>query len=729
MASVAMADMPDNPLKFEILSEQSAIQSDQSFTVALKMKMDPDWHLYWKNPGDAGAPPQVKWVLPEGYTVVDTQWPTPHKFDTAGMITFGYGDEVILLATIKAPENIDLNKPVKIGTEINYVICSSETCLPGNVEGEVSLSAAKSAVSNQENQPIFEEARKKLPQLPTEATAIRKKGGIEFVIHLPKGSPTSYESAFFFPENSEVVDHKADIKLIPSEEAEDHYTVILQEPDPSVKGDIQLKGVLVLNDGYSLSGWDIEVPVHKPHSEDEAISMADPHVGSPILKVIDEKRSKIEDQKGTAKPGEKVPVIIQPEQEISGFGVALIFALIGGIILNLMPCVLPVISVKILSFVQMAGNKRGLIFRHGLYFTFGVLVSFWVLAGLLLMLQAYGQAVGWGFQLQEPLFVAGLAAFMLVFALSLFGVFEMGTFLSSWAGEKQTSKHSNSVIGSFLSGVLATAVATPCTGPFLGTAIGYAVTLDPMGAMTIFTFVGLGMALPYLFLSAFPSFLKWLPRPGNWMVAFKQFMGFLMLAAVLWLIWVFASQTNSLALIVLLTALFVMTFGFWIYGTWGTPMHSRKVRRVSIIVALIFALVSMKMIQLSASDTFAGASSHADEQVASGWEPYSPQRVAELQKQGIPVFIDFTAKWCLICQANHVILTMPKVDEIFNNKHVVKMKADWTRSDPIITTALRAFGRNSVPLYLLYDGKSDTPSVLPQVLTPEIVIQQVKQIQ
>lgn len=719
MASVAMADMPDNPLKFEMLSEQSAIQPGQNFTLALRMKMDSDWHLYWKNPGDAGAPPQVKWVLPEGYTVVDTQWPTPHKFDTAGMVTFGYGEEVVLLATIKAPDNVDFNKTVKIGTELNYVICSSETCLPGNSEGQVTLNAAKSAVASQENQPIFQGARQKLPQLPTEATAIRKQGGIEFVVQLPKGSPTSYDSAYFCPENPDVVDHRAEITLIPSEEAPDHYTVILKEPDPAAKDDLPLKGVLVLNDGKSLSGWDIEVPLHKPHSEDEAISMADPHVGAPILK--------IEEKKTPAKPGEKVQVLVEPEQEISGFGVALVFALLGGMILNLMPCVLPVISVKILSFVQMAGNKRGLIFRHGLYFTFGVLVSFWLLAGLLLLLQAYGQAVGWGFQLQEPLFVAGLATFMLVFALSLFGVFEMGTFVSSWAGEKQTNK-SRGAIGSFFSGVLATAVATPCTGPFLASAIGYAVTLDSAGAMTIFTFVGLGMALPYLFLSAFPSFLKWLPKPGQWMIAFKQLMGFLMLAAALWLIWVFASQTNSLALIILLTALFVMSFATWIYGTWSTPLHSRRVRRFSLIAAVILALVSMKMIHLSASDTFAG---HTDieEQVASGWEPYSPERVAELQRQGIPVFIDFTAKWCLICQANHMILTMPQVDQTFGNKHVVKMKADWTRSDPVITSALRSFGRNSVPLYLLYDGKSDKPTVLPQVLTPEIVIQQVKQIQ
>lgn len=719
MAAFAIADEPANPLKFEVIAQETTIQPGHPFTVALHMKMDKDWHLYWKNPGDAGAPPQVKWILPEGFTVVDTQWPTPHRFDIAGMIAFGYDDEVTLLSTIKAPESLDLNAPIEIGTELNYVICSSETCLPGNSEGKLTLSPGKDTPKNDpSHEALFRNAKKNLPLPPAEATAIRKGGGIEFVIQLPKGSPTDYKSAYFCPENPDVVDHRAEIKLVPSEQAPDHYSMILKESETSTKESTPLKGVLVLDDGKSLNGWNIEIPLHSPQSEDEAISLADPHVGSPIYKP------------NPSKPGERAPVVMHTqEQEISGFGIALAFALVGGMILNLMPCVLPVISIKILSFVQMAGNKRGLIFRHGLYFTLGVLVSFWALAGVLLALQSYGQAVGWGFQLQEPLFVASLAALLLAFALSMFGVFEMGTFFASWAGEKQGSNHTGGFFGSFFSGVLATAVATPCTGPFLGSAVGYAVTLSPLKAMTIFTFVGLGMALPYLFLSAFPSFLKWVPRPGSWMVVFKQFMGFLMMAAVLWLVWVFASQTNSLALIILLSAFFVLSFACWIYGTWTTPIRRKSVKTIGLITSLIVAFVGFGMLYLSASDAISGPMDPRTEIADAGdWETYSPERVAELQAQGIPVFIDFTAKWCLICQANHVILSMPQVEQTFSNKKVVKMKADWTRNDPVITNALRNFGRNSVPLYLLYDGKGDSPTVLPQVLTPDVVVQQLKKL-
>ncbi len=406
-----------------------------------------------------------------------------------------------------------------------------------------------------------------------------------------------------------------------------------------------------------------------------------------------------------------------------GFAMALLFAFVGGMILNLMPCVLPVISLKIFSFVKMAGENRRLILKHGIAFSVGVILSFWVLAGALLALRAYGESVGWGFQLQEPLFVAILASVMFVLGLSMFGIMELGTSLTSIAGN--VKHQSKGLTGSFLSGVLATAVATPCTGPFLGSAVGFAVTLSAPLAMVIFTALGIGMAFPYLLLSAFPSLMRFLPKPGNWMITFKEIMGFFMMATTLWLLWVFAAQTSNIALMALLAAFFFMGVGSWIYGKWGSPIKKKSTRYISHVFSLV--LFSLALYTIVSATTAPTTQLSGQEQPHDGWETFSPERIAELQAKGIPVFVDFTAKWCLICQANHAVLSRDQISEKFDQKGVVKMKADWTKNDPIITEALRQFGRNSVPLYVLYGvNEKETPQILPQVLTTDVVLDSLK---
>ena len=327
--------------------------------------------------------------------------------------------------------------------------------------------------------------------------------------------------------------------------------------------------------------------------------------------------------------------------------------------------------------------------------------------------------VGWGFQLQEPLFVAGLAAVLVVFSLSLFGVFEFGAIFASWAGQTESDKKTSGLFGSFFSGVLATAVATPCTGPFLGSALGFAVTLEPYLALLIFTALGIGMAFPYLILAAFPSLLRFLPKPGNWMVTFKEVMGFLLLTTVLWLVWVFGAQTDYYAVFLLLTGFLCLAFACWIVGKWGTPIMKKQKRILSTILASLFLLAGAYAVISAAT----GEATQTTEDMSSGWEPFSTERVAELQQQGIPVIVDFTAKWCLICQTNHLVFLLPEVDKKLNELGVVRMMADWTRNDPEITKALRDYGRSGVPLYLLFGKTPDQPPmVLPQVLTADIVI-------
>jgi thiol:disulfide interchange protein len=396
-------------------------------------------------------------------------------------------------------------------------------------------------------------------------------------------------------------------------------------------------------------------------------------------------------------------------------------AFLGGIILNLMPCVLPVLSLKIFDFVQKAGNKRHRIFGHGLAFTTGTLISFWTLAGLLLILRHSGKGLGWGYQLQSPTFLVILCALFFFFSLHLFGVFELGYLFT----RLRSNQEDKGLGGSFLSGVTATLVATPCTGPFMGTALAYAFTQSAAMAFLVFTALAVGVAFPYLLLSAFPGLLRFLPKPGPWMEHLKQFMGFPLLATAIWLAWVFGRQTGVDSMAVLLGLLLIGGLSAWIVGKWMALQHPGHIRLTAAMVALVIFIPALTlvlrdvrslpaaMLKKTMPDTKAEAIS---------WEPFSPARLTELINAGKPVFIDFTADWCLSCKVNEkVALSRPEVAKRFKEKNVVALQADWTHSDSAITEALAGYGRNSIPLYVLYSGSGSGYHILPQVLTPSIV--------
>lgn len=700
----SIPDTSTQPVKASLLTEVNHFKAGDPFWVAIRLQMDDHWHVYWKNPGDTGMPVSIDWELPEGFKAEAFEWPYPKRMDTDSFIGFGYEKEVYFLTRITPPEKLVTAAKYPIKASVKYLVCSDSACLPGeaDVQTEISLTTEKPTF-NGDLASVFAKAREILPKKNWSFKAQRINDLIELEIKAPQPIKGRVLKTQFFPDKGQSIDYH--IEAIVSDTEKDGYSIALKEKE-SLSPSGLLKGVLVLTTIHEnktgTEAFEVDVPIYDKTGNGDQIAAADFTTSS--ARNI------------------QVPPQENDNEFSGGLGMALILAFIGGMILNLMPCVLPVVSFKVLSFVKLSGESRKLTMQHGWAFSLGVLVSFWTLAAVLLILQAYGHSLGWGFQLQEPIFVAILAAILFIFSLSMFGVFEMGVKVGSLAGELQHQKAREGLNSSFFSGVLATVIATPCTGPFLGTAVGFAMTLPYYLSLLIFTSLGLGMAFPYLILSAYPQFMRFIPKPGAWMELFKQFMGFLMLASVLWLVWVFGAQTSSMGIVILLVTFFILSLASWIYGRWATPMNSKRSRFISRIVVSVLILMGFYTLTYATDDTVdpqpKSELAASAEQV---WEEFSPKRLAELRAKGVPVFIDFTAKWCLICQANHMILTGTNVHTKFNERGVVRMKADWTKKDAIITEELKKFGRNSVPLYVFYKG-DEKPVILPQVLTPGIVM-------
>lgn len=394
----------------------------------------------------------------------------------------------------------------------------------------------------------------------------------------------------------------------------------------------------------------------------------------------------------------------------SGSLVTTIFsALLGGLILNLMPCVFPVIGIKIMGFVHQSGSDRRKVTIHGLVFTAGVLVSFWALAGMLLILRAGGQHLGWGFQLQSPLFVFGLAVFLFAFGLSMSGVFEFGLGATSVGSSLQAR---SGYAGSFFTGVLVTVVSTPCAAPFLAPALGAALALPPLSSIVLFTAIALGLSLPYLILSAFPRLVKLLPRPGVWMETFKQVMAFPLYGTVAFLVWVLAGQLEADALFAALGALVLVALSAWVYGRWGQRGEAPGARRAGLAcAAAAFAVAA-----------FVGfPRSHAG---AITWQDWSPERVAALRAEGRTIYVDFTARWCATCKMNKLaVFSSDEIARVFSERGIVPLRADWTNRDPKITAGLAEFGRSAVPCNVVYGPGSPAPILLPEVLSAGAVLE------
>lgn len=659
-----------------LLSEVAAMESGQPFDVALRLVMEPGWHTYWKNPGDSGLATTIKWTLPPGFRAGEIQWPTPHLISTPPLMSYGYENEVVLLVTIHPPGDMKPGANVELSAAVEWLECQ-EICLPGAAKLKLTLPVAKKAVaaSSLETLKIFSDARGLRPLAPSQAEEIVSgvtASGDEKLLRLivtgkhpwPAGT-----KAYFFVDQTEVVDSAAPQKVV-LKPGENHFELELTRPASAPKVS-KVMGVLTVN-GVAVN------------------------VFAPVSKRI---------LKPTVSTASGASLILP---------VSLLFAFLGGLILNLMPCVLPVLSLKVLNLVKQSGQDPRGSWKQGVAFTAGVVISFWVLAGLLLGLRAAGNELGWGFQMQSPVFIFFLIALFFIFALNLFGLFEVGT---SLVGVDSGAAQHGGMAGSFSMGALATIAATPCTAPFMGAALGFAVAQSTVTAVLVFTFLALGMASPYLVLALFPSLLRFVPKPGAWMESFKQFLGFLLIGTVIYLLWVFGQQLNLDALAGVMGALLVIALGAWIFGRWVTFSYSPRTRGAAAIVALLVTLVGFSWgIRISKALPELGGLT---------WERYSATRLATLRAEGKPVFLDFTAAWCLSCKVNEAVaLNNDAVKQKLISSGIVLMKADWTKRDPEITKALAEFDRNGVPLYVLYGRESGAePRLLPEVLTPGIVLE------
>ena len=656
-----------------LVSETASIQPGQPLQLGLRLQMADGWHTYWKNPADSGLPTKLAWTLPPGFTAGALEWPRPERISLPPLMSFGYNDEVLLPVTVQVPADLPAGQPVRLAARAEWLECW-ESCLPGKADLEITVPVEAGARPSS-NAARFAKTRALLPgdggAWRPRALSVPKRLVLAFT---PPAAPSA---AYFFVDQPQVLEYAEPQKLL---KTADGFTLELA---PAINGTApaRLTGVLVTE----TAGGSHAVAV------DAAVEAASAAPG------------------GTEVAGASGG----PASVWAPMGAAFL----GGLLLNLMPCVLPVLSLKVLGFVRQAGERA--VWRHGVAFTAGVVLSFWTLAGILLALRAGGESIGWGFQLQSPSFVAILALLFLLIALNLLGVFEVGM---SLVGAGNAVQGSSGIASSFWSGLLATVVATPCTAPFMGSALGFSLGRPRIEAFLVFTALGLGMAAPYLLLSASPRLLRFVPMPGPWMTRFKELLAVPMLATVVFLAWLLGQQTGVDGMAWLLAAFIPVGLGAWIYGRASQAALEGRPHRARVAWAGALVVVGLAIALTRATVPVAAAPVTAD---GLGWEPFSVERRDALRAAGTPVFIDFTAAWCLSCQVNErVALGTPAVRAKLREHGVALLKADWTRRDDRITEALASYGRQGVPLYVLYGREKDAPPrLLPEVLTPGIVLE------
>jgi thiol:disulfide interchange protein DsbD len=668
-----------------VLANTSARPGD-TILAGVHLKMEPGWHTYWKNPGDAGMATKIVWQLPPGVTNGDIQWPLPKKLPPEEVTTYGYDEEVVLLVPLKLAADLKPG-PLNLKAKASWLECK-EQCIPASAEVQATLNIG-SETKTSPDAALLNLWTSKLPQtnglfsFQARWEKSVSDGTRSMIIEGTQSAADiiPIEKADFFPDANDQLDIQGATEKVDSKNG-----FALRKTIKKLSGDwpSRMSGVVVIEGNKQNWGFALNEPI---------VSLGKSPISS-----------------GRSESPTQAPSSAQPAQPLWRM---LFYAFVGGLILNIMPCVLPVIALKILGFVGEARNAPGRVRMLGVVYTLGVLLSFVVLAAIVIGVKSAGHRAGWGMQFGDPHFVAGLTILVVLVALNLFGVYEvtLGGRAMNAAGEL-ASKHG--FAGAFFNGVLATILATPCTAPFLSIALGFAFAKEAPIILLIFLSVGVGLALPYLILSFQPSWLKWLPKPGVWMEKFKMFMGFPMLATAIWLFTLVAGGTDKSAALWFGLFLVALATGVWL---WGEFVQRGRNRRG------LAAVASMGLVAGVGIYAFTRGSDQIQ------WQPWSQAAVTQAQSQGHPVLVDFTADWCLTCQVNKkVALEVPSVRSKLKQLGSVNLVGDYTRLPDNITTELNHYDRAGVPLVLVFPGKADgPPQVLPEVLTPGIVLAALEQ--
>ena len=629
-----------------LFAEVESIQPGQPFWVGFHQTITPGWHTYWRTPGDSGAATQLNWRLPEGFSASEIHWPFPERIPYGPLVNFGYHDEVLLLVQLTPPANIA--GEVILTAKAQWLVCE-EICIPEDAEVNLTLPvASEGPVLDDRYREKFLLSRQKIPRKLPVQTSI-DVAGQDISLSVALSTDSRVQSLTYFPYEEGVIDLTAPIN---PKAAEGGGLLLALSPGWDFSNQSSFDGVLVVTE----------------KSRDQTAFALTPTV-----------------------------------QILAGMGWlnAVLFAFLGGMILNLMPCVFPVLSIKILSLLESAGSIR----LHGLIYFAGVVLSFVFIAAVLLALRAAGEQIGWGFQLQSPVVIALLCYLFVFIGLNLMGYFEFGLSFSN-LGNMLVPR--DGYLGSFATGVLASVVAAPCTAPLMGAAIGFAMVQDAVIALSVFAALGVGMATPYLALCITPGLLQRLPRPGRWMVTLKQLFAFPMFASAIWLIWVLSIQSGPDGVLYVLLGLLCITFAIWMANLRGGVVYR-------LIIGLLVLTALVLISNLTTDKTTA----------SSDFVSYNKAALEEARREG-PVFVNFTAAWCITCKVNELVaLQSDNVMRVFDENKVTYMKGDWTNEDPEITAALAEYGRNGVPLYLYFDKGEENAQILPQILTEDIVIEAV----
>ena len=795
--SAGAAGLKVRAVEVELVAKEAAIRPGQPLEVGLRIRHDPHWHTYWRNAGDSGLATEVHWTLPSGFSLGAIDWPAPSLIRVGPLANFGFEDEIVLAQRLQVPAQLEGGR-VRLQARADWLMCK-DVCIPGTAELELVLPVERRAEAAPTRSPaaaLFESMAARRPVGAGPVDAAIQDGGLSLRLPSRNTAPTMVR---FFPYAGGLIDNPAPQTLNALDGATPAWRVQIAAAEglsaiaaPAGDGSASARAQQTLEAALREAGFFSGGPVGVLEIDGQAFEVA--ARAAPVMPEGVALPNRFEERviqapigaagsagsgggslfanaaarlglgRETAStagastaggPGASVatdPSAPSPPAQAVGpgdratggaggsvpLGWAMVLALLGGLLLNLMPCVFPVIGLKVLGFAQGAG-PGGRARTQALAFALGVLVSFWAMALILNGLESAGRAAGWGFQLQSPVFVALMGLLFVSIGLNLAGVFEFGLGMTR-LGDLERA-HPGGPVGSFGSGVLAVLVATPCTAPFMGSALGLTLGEPLPRVLAVFSALGLGMALPYLVLGLWPALLRGLPRPGPWMETLRQFLAFPMFLTAVWLAWVLAQQVDNEAWLHWSMAAILMSLAWWIHGRFvqRAAPQAAGVRGFGRFAALTVGVLAVWLALPLGEPRSGGASglvsdpatgaagngSGGSGEAADGraWQTWSPDAVASAQAEGRTVFVDFTAAWCVTCQVNkRLVLQRPGVVERMAALEVLKLHADWTRMDEGIRAELARHGRSGVPLYLVYRPGEATPRVLPEVLTPGIVL-------